>query len=77
MPLKDEPVPPPEVISPPLSTAEEGCVQDGGAWTLFSDGCGGKCAPLRGEQLWCTQALEWGCQCPSEQCWNGSGCEPL
>ena len=64
-----------------LALSQE-CEGIGGTWKYFSDGCRDSCYRQREENVICTTAPEWGCDCGVERCWswnsstNSSACEP-
>ncbi|MBI4410960.1 MAG: hypothetical protein HY541_00550 [Deltaproteobacteria bacterium] len=58
---------------------EQTCVDAGGEWIEFSDGCVDSCESQRGEDVPCTAALTMGCECGEDRCWNDETleCEDL
>jgi PKD repeat protein len=47
------------------------CIDSGGTWREFADGCVDYC----GAGDICTQALTMGCDCGADACWDGYACE--
>ena len=60
-----------EVLEDP---AEE-CVRLGLEWRVFNNGCVDSCFAERTPSVSCTLALEYGCDCGPDKCWNGVTCE--
>ncbi|MBI4895538.1 MAG: hypothetical protein HY831_03520 [Candidatus Aenigmarchaeota archaeon] len=54
------------------------CEAGGAKWKLFNSGCHDECYVKRATKpVACNMALSYGCDCPENQCWNGSYCEPI
>ena len=61
----------------PSSKPEATCIEAGGTWKEFNNGCVDSCASQQpGEPVACTQALKFGCDCGPTQCWSGQTCTP-
>ncbi len=60
---------------PIVKTTPSSCHSGGGVWSWFSNGCVDRCSDRRDERAMCTHAETFGCDCGSDQCWNGSFCE--
>jgi len=59
-------------------TEQDNMCEAGGAQARwFSSGCGDSCFAARGENVMCTQAFEYDCDCGQGYCWNGSNCEEI
>ncbi|MDD5178501.1 MAG: excalibur calcium-binding domain-containing protein [Candidatus Nanoarchaeia archaeon] len=64
-----------EIDQTPELSSEERCINAGGEWLYFSSGCADSCGSQRREDVVCTTAMTWGCECGGDKCWNGYGCE--
>ena len=51
------------------------CVKSNGHWTTFPDSCVDSCDFERGITSVCSEVLTAGCDCGTNKCWNGTGCE--
>lgn len=52
------------------------CKKGGGKRVQFSNGCADSCQFVRNrENMMCSQAFVWGCDCGDDKCWNGTACE--
>ena len=58
-----------------LDNPEKECERIGKEWKEFSDGCVDSCEKERESSVLCTTVLTDGCDCGSDQCWNGRTCE--
>lgn len=59
-------------------TEEEKCIEVGGSWRTFSNGCADSCEYDRDkENIFCTQAFIDSCECGVGRCWNEGDCEPI
>ena len=52
------------------------CMNAGGTWKTFSNGCADSCDYARNRRrVACTQAITEGCDCGTDKCWTGTACE--
>ena len=59
-----------------LDNPEEECLRVDGQWIIFYDGCVDSCFKARSNKtVYCTLALQEGCDCGEDRCWNGKSCE--
>lgn len=63
----------------PADNSEDGaCLDSGGTWREFSNGCVDSCDLARNvETIFCAQVFTFGCDCGSDECWNGESCEDV
>lgn len=73
--LINVPSPSTYTITGTSSTQQQLCLQSGGVWREFTDGCVDSCeyAANPGGTA-CTTVLTMGCDCGRLQCWNGNSC---
>lgn len=50
------------------------CEEVKGVWRQFGNGCTDDCRSKFDEFTICTQALNYGCDCGKNRCWNGETC---
>lgn len=50
------------------------CEEEGGQWRLFNNGCVDSCDAARNDDIMCTQAMTYGCDCGDDMCWDGQTC---
>ena len=59
-----------------LEAPEQECLKVDGRWLNFNNGCADSCSYRRNPQeIICTQAFTYGCECGEDRCWNGKTCE--
>ncbi|MGY4884354.1 MAG: hypothetical protein ACP5NZ_02120 [Nanobdellota archaeon] len=63
--------------NPPIPpTKREICINAGGIWKVFSNGCADSCELVRNmRNVACTQVITEGCECGPDKCWTGTRCE--
>jgi len=49
---------------------KERCVKDGGAWTMFADGCADTCYRIEKENVSCPRIFRSSCECGESKCWD-------
>ena len=58
-------------ISLPQSVIQQKCIEAGGIWREFPNGCVDSCFYVRNKHnVVCTQALTFGCDCGPQKCWD-------
>ena len=69
----------PQTPTADTSNEEQACLDAGGTWVEFSNGCVDSCESQRDSTVSCTQSLTFGCECGDEQCWNSTDkvCEDI
>jgi hypothetical protein len=60
------------------SSDQLSCMNAGGTWKTFSNGCADYCEFARRNtgNIACTQVITESCDCGADKCWTGKTCEP-